>query len=373
MTVPNDATIVVSWRLAGRLAEYHELRGVLIERPGLTVLTGDPWSGTSAVLAAAANGLQAPWVLVDSRSSADTRDLAIAIADGAVRAFARTAAAWWLGSAPAPSAAGLQLARSLNARGIDFEALRRGTGEATQRLVDAVELAVALADGPVTLLIDHFGLFLRALPVAEARQVLGAVRTLHQRHAALDLVVVEHPGGATAAALGDSEHPLYRAGHQLRFTRPEPYRFADDLDASFSMTEALKVLPAAAELACGVPSLAWRVTELFRRGETVEERARDGWRELRRATLPSVARTWDLLRRIHPVAQPVVAAIASGLGPHAVEANSKSVNDALVRLRDLGMAWQPAARTWALADPLLAVWVRDFPPGWVRHRRSSMT
>ncbi|HEX7292864.1 MAG TPA: hypothetical protein VF250_17210 [Conexibacter sp.] len=371
--MPDDESLAVDWRLVGRLAEYHELRAMLTERPGLTVLTGDPWSGTSAVLNAVASNLEHPHVLVDARSSGDPLDLASAIADFGIRALARGAAAWWIGGAPAPSAAGLRLARTLNAHGIDFEGVRRGNGEPSRLLSDAVDLVVALADGPVTLLVDHFGLFLRALSSSDARELLAVVRTLRQRHVDLDVVLVEHPGGMTAAALADRHHPLFRAGHQLRFTRPEPYRFADDLElVRRRITSKLRVLPAAAELAWGVPGLAWRTVELFNRGETVEERARDGWRALRTATLPSVSRAWDLLRRVHPLAQPVVAAIASGLGPHAVDANSKSVNDALVRLRDLGMVWQPAPRAWSLADPLLAAWTRDFPPSWIRHRRTSL-
>lgn len=370
--MPDDATLVVDWRLAGRLAEYHELRDTLVERPGLTVLSADPWSGTSSLLNAVASGLGRSFVLADARSSADALDLATVIADGAVRRFARSAAAWWVRDAPMPSAAGLRLARSLNAQGIDYEGLRQATGEGAQRFQDAIELMIALADGPVTLLIDHLGLLLQGLSAPAARELLGAVRALRQRHAGLDIVLVEHPGGMAAAALGDRDHSLYRAGHHLHLTRPKPYRFADDLEASVRrMSPELAVLPAAAELACGVPALAWQVTQLFRDGETVEERARDGWRNLRKATLASVARTWDLLRQIHPVGQPVVSALAAGLGPHAVDANSKSVNAALTRLRGLGMAWQPAARTWALADPLLAAWVRDFPPGWVRHRSPS--
>lgn len=371
--MPDDATLAVEWRLAGRLAEYHELHDVLVERAGLSVLSADPWSGTSTVLNAVANHLPQSCVLVDARTSADALDLATVIADAAVRTFDRSAAAWWVGNAPMPSAAGLRLARSLNARGIDYEALRQGEGEASERFQDAIELTVALADGPVTLLIDHFGLLLHGVSATEARTLLGLIRALRQRHPEFDALLVEHPGGMAAAALADRDHPLFRAGHRLHFRRPKPYRFADDLHANVQRASPeLAVLPAAAELAAGVPALAWRVTQLFRTGETREERARDGWRALRTATLPSVARAWDLLRRVHPVAQPVVAALASGFGPHVVDANSKSVNDALVRLRNLGMAWQPAARKWSLADPLLAAWVRDFPPGWVRHHRSAL-
>jgi hypothetical protein len=131
----------------------------------------------------------------------------------------------------------------------------------------------------------------------------------------------------------------------------------------------VELIGAAAELAAGVPALVWRIVELAPAdGEDAPTRALAGWRRLRRMTAAQTARQWDLLRRVHPVAQPVVAAIGVGLRPHAVAANPKSINDALGRLRELGMAWQPQPRRWALSDPLLAAWVRDRPPPWTTRR-----
>jgi hypothetical protein len=98
-----------------------------------------------------------------------------------------------------------------------------------------------------------------------------------------------------------------------------------------------------------VPALAWRIVDLApTRGEDEQTRALAGWRALRNTTVSLTAREWDLLRRVHPSAQSVVAAISVGLRPHVVAANPKSVNDALARLRELGLAWQPQPRTWAL-------------------------
>lgn len=60
-----------------------------------------------------------------------------------------------------------------------------------------------------------------------------------------------------------------------------------------------------------------------------------------------------------------------GLRPHTVAANAKSINDALVRLRGLGIVWQPGERRWALGDPLLKAWVRDNAPPWTRRRQAA--
>jgi hypothetical protein len=54
-----------------------------------------------------------------------------------------------------------------------------------------------------------------------------------------------------------------------------------------------------------------------------------------------------------------------------VSASAKSANDGLGRLRDLGLAWQPEPRRWAIADPLLSAYVRAHPPAWAA-RRSPM-
>jgi hypothetical protein len=369
----DDEQLPFFWKMAGRLDEYRELLGLLIERPGLTVLSADPWSGMSSIVRAVVSQLDDPCVLVDARASSSPLDLAMAIADEAIRSLQREAAPWWLGSAPAPSAAGLRLARKLSQEHIAFEQLRVGAGPWPERLADAVELARVLAGKPVTVVIDHAGLLLCDLPAADARELLGVLRALRQQHFDVDLVLVEHPDGRAAKALSDPEHPLFRAGQRVYFRRPEPYRFALDLEAALRPSHVEpESLSAAAELVAGVPGLAWRIVDLDARGETIEERARAGWRQLRHLTAPSVAQQWDLLRRVHPLAQPVVAAVAAGLSPHAVPANSKSVNDALRRLQCVGLAWQPAPRSWQVADPLLVAWACDRPPSWVRHRRQQL-
>lgn len=357
--------------LTGRLAEYGELLDVLGERPGLTVISGDPWSGTSALLATAIAELDGACVVVDARGCGDSLDLAMAIADTAVAQLAPDASAWWMGTAPPASAAGLRLSRTLSQRGVDPGELRRGSGPGERRLPEAIELLLALAHGEAVLALDHLGLMLSALPGEDVRQLLGALRTARQENPGLDLVLVEHPGGPVSSALADPGHPLYRAGQLLGVRRPKPTRFVDDLAITRPWTDArVEVIGAAAELAGGVPALTWRVIDLAPAdGEDDHTRALTGWTRLRQMTTAQTARQWDLLRRVHPIAQSVVAAMSVGIRPHSVAANPKSVNDALGRLRELGVAWQPEPRRWALGDPLLAAWVRDHAPPWAARRR----
>ncbi len=156
--------------LTGRIAEYQELLDVLEQRPGLTVIVGDPWSGTSALLAAAIDELHGTRVLVDARSCSDGRDLAMMIADTAIAQLAPDAAAWWAQAAPPASAAGLRLSHTLHQSGIDFEDLRLNTGADKCHLPDAIELLLALADGDALLAIDHLGLMLSSLPDHETRR-----------------------------------------------------------------------------------------------------------------------------------------------------------------------------------------------------------
>jgi hypothetical protein len=358
--------------LTGRIAEYQELLDVLDQRPGLTVISSDPWSGTSALLAAAIDELHGTRVLVDARSCSDGRDLALAIADAAIAQLAPDAAAWWAQAAPPASAAGLRLSRTLHQSGINLEDLRLKAGAETgqHHLADAIELLLALADDDALLAIDHLGLMLSSLSDHETRELLGNLRAARQRHPHLDLVLVEHPDGPSSKALDDRGHPLYHAGQLIRIRRAKPSRFTDDLTITRPWTKApVELVGAAADLAAGVPALTWRIVDLApARGEDDQTRALAGWRHLRAMTASLTAREWDLLRRIHPSAQPVVAAISVGLRPHAITANPKSVNDALARLRELGLAWQPQPRKWALADPLLAAWTRDHKPPWARRR-----
>ena len=355
--------------LTGRVVEYGELLDSLAERPGLLVLTADPWSGTSALLRSGLDQLNEAAMIVDARRCRDALDLAIAIADRSIGALASDAEAWWTGSGPPSDAAALRLSRALGANRLDVEDLRTGAGEGTRRLRESIALLAVLSPDAL-LAIDHLGPLLSALSVQHRLELLGTLRASRQEHPGVDLVLVEYPEGPVSAALGDERHPLYRAGARLRIRRASPLRFVSDLAITRPWTDVpVDLIGAAAELAGGVPALAWAIMSLAPTGgDSQPARALEGWLRLRRLTAPTTAHQWELLRRVHPLAQPITAAMSVGVRPHAIGANSKSVNEGLKRMRELGLAWRAEARSWTLADPLLAAWVRDHPPPWARRR-----
>jgi hypothetical protein len=350
--------------LTGHLAAYEELLTLLAERPGLIVVAGDPLSGTSDLLSAAAESLPGPYVRCDARSCLDSVDLAMAVADAAVASLAPDAVDWWMGRAAPASVAGLRLSRTVSRGGIDLQDLQHGAGHGLRLLASAIELLVAL-DDDAGLVIDHLGLMLAAMSASEGRELLGELRAARQRHPRLDLILVEYAEGPLGKALLDPDHPMFRAGQSMHVRRPTPSRLVGDLAVTRAWSDVpVELLGTAAELTAGVPVLTWRVVELSpdQTGAVV------GWRRLRHMTQASTERQWDLLRRVHPQAQPVVAALAVGLRPHSVAANAKSINDALNRLRGLGVTWQPEERQWSLGDPLLKAWVRDHAPSWALRR-----
>ena len=370
---PNQArqSIPDGQLLTGHVAEWDELLLLLEERRGLTVIVADPLSGTSQLLAEALEHNTQPSVLVDARRCANPLDLAMAIADGAIASLAPNATAWWMGAAPPNSTAGLRVSRVLSKHGIDPQLLRAGEGQQGSRLLEALALTTALADRPVTLAIDHLGYMLANLRDSAGREILGALRATRQQTSNLELLLVDHPDGPISQALSDQQHPLYRAGERLRIRRPTPSRIVEDLAITRPLVKApAALLRAAAELAAGVPALTWQTVAMAPSDGENPARALSGWETLRRATAVSVRREWDLLRRVHPAAQTIVGAISFGLRPHNAPAASKTVDDALNRLRDVGMAWQPAERTWAIADPLLSAYARDHPQPWALRRRS---
>jgi len=355
--------------LTGHVAEYGKLLDALAQRPGLLVLSTDPWSGASPLLRSALEDVEHDFVLVDARRCRDALDLAMAIADRAVSTLAPKADAWWASMRPPTDAAGLQLARDLDVRAINVEELRRGEGPGLRRLRDAVQLLTTLAD-PALLAIDHLGPMLTALPEREARELLAELRAIRQEHTTLDLVLVEYPEGRISAALDDPDHPLYRAGARLRIRRANPSRFVTDLAITRGWTKApVELVGAAAELTSGVPVLLWKVIELAptKPGSAVT-RAFEGWQALRRLTDATTGHEWELLRRMHPLAQPLISAMSVGMRPHAIGANSKSVNEGLKRLQEVGLAWRTEKRRWALADPLLRAWAQDHAAPWAMRR-----
>lgn len=356
--------------LTGHLPEYGELLELLVEQPGLVVVAGDPLSGTSALLATVGEALaeEGEYLRCDARSCQDSLDLAMTVADTVVRSLAKEAEAWWLGEAAPATTAGLRLSQLLGRQGTDIVELQHGSGPGRRLLGDAIDMFVALASRP-TLIIDHLGLLVAALPPGKGRELLSELRAARQRHPNLDLILIEHGDGPISRALRSPKHPLFQAGEVVRIRRPRPERFAGDLAVTRAWTEIpTESLIAAAELAAGVPALTWRILELTDDGKAPI----DGWRKLRRASEVSTAQQWDLLRRVHRQAQPVVATMSSGLRPHSVAANAKSIDDALKRLRDLGHVWQPVERTWSVSSPLLRAWARDHAPSWIRHRGAGV-
>jgi hypothetical protein len=358
--------------LTGHVAEWGELLSVLEERRGLTAIVADPLSGTSALLAVALEESTPPSMLVDARRCANSLDLAMAIADGAIAALVPDASAWWMGAAPPSSTAGLSVSRLLNRSRIDPQALRFGEGQNVSRLNEALELTTALTEGPITVAIDHLGYMLANLRAAATREILSELRAARQQISSLDLVLVDHPDGPISLALSDHQHPLYRAGERLRIRRPTPNRIVEDLAITKPLVKTPQaLLRGAAELAAGVPALTWQAIAMAPNEGENPARALSGWEALRRATAVSVRREWDLLRRVHPAAQTIVGAVSLGLKPHNAPAASKTIDDALNRLRDVGIAWQPAERTWAIADPLLSAYAREHPQPWALRQRSS--
>jgi hypothetical protein len=358
--------------LTGRIAPYQELLAMLDEVPGLTVVSCDPFSGTSMLLAAAAEEAHQRCVLVDVRRCGDTLDLAMAIADAAVGVFEGESAPWWTSDAMPSSTAALRLARTLSDEGLDPGEIRTGSGDPLVLLEDALHLTVVLADGPVTVILDHLGPLLWQQGTANGRKLLGALRAIRQRFPQLVLALVEYSDGSAVKALKDRQHPMYQAGGTVEIRRARPEEFRTDLIITRPTTRVSPaLLLGCADLAHGVPALTWRTVELAPPDPHAATAALAGWRTLRRLTEPETARQWDTLRRVHPLAQTIVAVTANGLRPHSIAANDKSINDGLQVMRALGLAWQPKPRSWEIADPLLIAYARDHAQPWVTRRRSS--
>lgn len=360
--------------LIGHLSEYQRLLTVLDAQPGLVVLAADPLSGASAVVRLVLEELASPTVYVDARGALDEMDLGMAIADAAVDALRPEASAWWAGTAPPSDREGLRLHRALSELGVDLEDVRLGSGRGAQVLDIALELAVRLADGPVVLGIDHLtGVASKSRQ--SAGDPLATLRAARQRLPDLHLLLVDRSGGPVERALADAEHPLYRGGQVERLRRADPSRFVDDLAIARPWTNApVATIRAAAELASGSPAYVWSVVDLASADrEEGPPGALAAWRKLRALTAAHTAGQFDLLRAVHPVAQPVVAAVAAGLGAYALPLNDGRVRAALQNLAAVGAAWQPRDREWAVADPLLAAWSRDHAPPWIRRRAHAAT
>lgn len=361
------------YELTGRLAEFDALQARLAEGPRLLVISAAPRSGTSRLLGQFDSSAGTTLVLADARPCLDGLDLAMQIGDAAIRQLAPGASAWWESNSTPQDLEGLRLSRSLAEQGVDLDELRTGVGRPADRLTDAFRLTHRLLEGaPGSVVVDHFGELLSGMIEEEIRRLLGDLRTIAQRKDTAALVLVEPPDGPVAAALEDPGHPLYRGGQRLAISRAEPSRFVTDLAImrpSLPDGVTAPLVGAAAELGAGVPDLIWKTIELAPLDRDPAAAAAEGWQRLQRVAAATLAAEWGLLRRVHPHAQTVAAALACGLASTSAVSNPRSANDALVRLRAMGVTWQPRSRTWALADPLLAAWIRHHPPPWTRRRR----
>ncbi len=360
------------YELTGRLAEFDALQARLAEGPRLLVVAATPRSGTSRLLGQFDSSAGTTLVLADARPCLDGLDLAMQIADAAVRQLAPGASAWWQSRDAPQDLEGLRLARALAEGGVDLDALRFGRGEAAERLSDAFRLTHRLLDGaPGSIVVDHFGELLSGLTEQGIRRLLGDLRIIAQRKDATALVLVEPPAGPVAVALEDPEHPLFHGGQRIDITRAEPSRFLTDLVVTRPSLPAGVTPPlvgAVAVLAEGVPDLVWQTIAMAPLDHKPTAAAAVGWQRLQDATAAQMATEWALLRRVHPHAQTVTGALACGLAPTAAVPNPRSASDALTRLRGMGLTWQPRPRVWKLTDPLLASWIRHHAPPWTRRK-----
>lgn len=361
--------------LIGHFSEYDRLLAVLEAQPGLVVLAADPFSGATGIVRQLLPGLAAPTVYADARGVLDELDLGMAVAGAAVATLQPAATAWWTGAAPTTDLEGLRLHRALSHQGVDIDAARTGAGTGPHVLDIALELTCELAGGTVVLALDHLD-GVAGGPRRSTGDALATLRAAAQRLPELQLLLVGHPGGPLERALRDPEHALYRGGQLERLQRAGPSQFVHDLAIARSWTDAsVTTVRVAAEITSGVPAYLWSVVDLTVQGNEPDEalQALGAWRRLRALTEAHTARQFDALRAVHPIAQPVVAAIAAGLGAYSLPLNDGRVRPALTKLRDIGAVWQPRDRDWAVADPLLAAWSREHAPPWMRRRARAAT
>lgn len=363
--------------LTGRLAEFDELRAHLNERPRLLVVQSAPRSGATSLLALLDDDESNPLLRVDARRCRDQLDLAMSIADEAVARFAAPALRYWQDPHAHPDGAGLRLARTLAEAGVDLDGLRLGSGDASSRMVEALRLTAHLADGPVTVAVDHLSELLAGQAAEDTRRLLADLRAAAQERGGPALVLVDAWDGQVARSLGDEQAPLYRAGLSLTIARPTPDRFVSDLAITRPWVPASitgPILHGLAGVAGGSPGLVWRLAELVDRGAVnapMPTLVADAWQLLLDLSEPELATQWALLRRAHPHAVTAVSALAAGIAPNAALPNSKTARDALGRLRGLGIVWQPRPRVWRLADPLLASYARRHAAPWLSRRLTA--
>lgn len=358
--------------LIGHLSEYQSLLVELDEQPGLHPLIADPFSGTTEVLRTALIEISYPSLYVDARSLVNELDLAMAIGDSAIRTLQPAAEAWWTGIAPPGDLGGVRLRRKLHELSLDTQSIQLGEGLGSQTLDDALRLAVHLAGGPIAVAIDHLDDLLRH-GRADRADPLATLRTARQRLPDLQLVLVGRPEGPLERALKDPRHPLFRAGQPQHLRRSYADRFVNDLAIGrpwLPNGATASTVKIAADLAAGVPAYVWAIVD---RVAAEPAPVQQIWKRYRDERSVAVTRHAETLGALHPIALPVAASVAAGLGAYALPFNDGRVRAALRSMQSAGAAWQPAPRTWGISDPLLASWLRENAPPWIRRRARAAT
>ena len=170
-----------------------------------------------------------------------------------------------------------------------------------------------------SLAIDHLGPLLSALPAESARELLGHTAgdpSADLRPSTSSLSNIRRGRSVRHSPTGDI--PLYLAGVHLRIRRATPARFYRDFAITRDWTDIrLGIVGAAAELASGVPAFDLEHRQACADLSRTSARPAhfEGWQELRRLTAPTTAHQWELLRRVHPLAQPIIAAMSAGHAP----------------------------------------------------------
>lgn len=373
MTVSDPSKAPAALSLIGHLSEYKYLLTALDEQPGLLPLIADPFSGTTRILQSTLVELRYRALYIDARPLANGVDLAMEIADTAVGDLRPAALAWWRGTAPLSDVEGTRLRRDLAASGVDTLALQRGEGFSPGQLLElSLRVALLLADGPLAVAIDHLDDLLgRGRP--GRHDTLGTLRTARQRDPNLQLVLVGRPAGALHLALDDPAHPMYQAGRPQLLKRTPADRFVSDLAIGKPRLPdgtSVKTVGILAELAAGVPAYVWSLVDQL---AAAPEPPAQAWERYCREREGETARHIATLGALHPLAIPALTATATGLGAYALPYNDGRIRAALHTLRAGGAIWQPRTREWAMANPLLASWLRHHASPSIARRARAAT
>ena len=362
--------------LAGRRDDVQRLVTLVQESAGALLVTAPPLRGLSELLWLVELHLERVevdrFVRVDARRATGASDLARLLSVGAVAEFEEDALnSWELGAAPATRETIEAYRRVMSAAEprVDVDSLRGGVGEGPRLLEQAFYFTASLADGErAVVIIDHAdAIFRRRFDRAPARQLSGALRSSIQEFGNLQLILAGHQDGPAQRALESHDDPLFRAAQLVAVPPLSPPALANALLKS-PIAEGLDAatVNVACDIAAGVPSLT---LELLGRVRTLAEEfdkdrpglVLDAYLELIQASRQRLALTIDLARELHRLGPAIMQSLAVGSTPYQLPESSKIVFEALRRLQDAGLIWQPGPRVWAVTDPLVRGWLRGYP------------